>query len=85
LTAFAAILAQQGRHLFFTYHGPAEIVLGISMFDGVFRWYFNIARDPSRFPAGDDLGAVTEITYSPHQLRRSDMRSYLVDFRGKVS
>ena len=78
-----ALLSQQDRHCFFTLHTVAEIVLGISLFGGLFRWYFNIANDTDRFPIGGEfeLGSATEIVYCPHEFRRSDLRSYLARFQ----
>ena len=80
---FPALCTQRDRHLFFTQHGAAETVLGISLFDGLFLWYFNIAKDPQKFPAsGDfDLGSATEITFRPHEFKRWDFRSYLLRFQ----
>jgi hypothetical protein len=66
-------------HLVFTHHSPSRIVLGIVLFEGFFHWYFNISKDPSKFPARGafDLGSATEIRFDPLTIHRTDLRSYL--------
>jgi hypothetical protein len=80
---YPALCSQQERHLFFTQHGRAETVLGISLFSGLFVWYFNISKDPDKFPIGGDfdLGSATEIAFRPHEFKRWDFRSYLLRFQ----
>lgn len=70
-------------HLVFTEHHRSELVLAISLFGGFFQWYFNIAREPRRFPIGGEfeLGAVVELTQAPAaRFRRTDLRTYLEEF-----
>jgi hypothetical protein len=73
-----AMCKRSQGHLVFTDHSVQGIRLGISLFDGFFRWFFNLTATPRRFPIGGDFeqGAVIEID-STGQMKKADLRSHL--------
>ena len=80
--AFIAICEQEDKHIIFTAHGIKNVLLGISLFGGLFRWYFSIAKDPLQFPIGGEfeLGSVIEINLINKNYIKTDMRNYLIQF-----
>lgn len=76
---FDAVLGQPDKNFAFTLHTTSEVILGCSILSGFYRWYFNVAKDPERFPIGGDfeLGAVIDIDLKPRQFRQSSLRDYL--------
>lgn len=87
LPFFDALCTQSDRHVVFTLHSNSELILGISLFSGFFRWYFNIAADAHKFPIGGDfdLGAVVEIDLNSKIYQKTSLRSYLEVLRKNLS
>jgi len=79
LLFFEMLCRQDNKHVIFTLHTNSELILGISLFSGFFRWYFNIAADTHKFPIGGDfdLGAVIEIDLNRKSYQKTNLRSYL--------
>lgn len=76
-----AVSRRRDKNVIFTFHTVSEVVLGISLFSGLFRWFFNIAKDSGGFPIGGDfeLGVAIEVDLVTRQTTRTDMRSYLIE------
>jgi hypothetical protein len=87
LAFFEMLCTQNDKHIIFTLHTNSELILGISLFSGFFRWYFNIASDAQKFPIGGDfeLGAVIEIDLKKNTYQKTNLRSYLEDLRKNLS
>ncbi len=79
---FDAILDQNNRNVIFTLHTTSEIIIGISILSGFYRWYFNLSNDSDRFPIGGEfeLGAAIEINLNDRAFVKKDLRSYLEDY-----
>ena len=84
---FEALCRREDRHLIFTLHTVSELVVCISLFAGFLRWHFNIAKDVTKFPVGEnfELGAVLEIDLKRRTFNRTDLRSYLVSFKRSLN
>ncbi len=78
--ALELVSAQPDRHVIFTVPSSVtEHLLCISMFSGLFRWYFNVAADATQFPLTGlhDLGTIVELNLASHTFSHLSMRDYL--------
>lgn len=83
-----AILSQQGKHIIFTFHTQAEIVLGISLFGSPLNtWICNIGKNCLNFPIGGDfeLGRIIEIDLNNKEILEVDLRTYLIEYSKKIN
>lgn len=70
---------RKDKHVIFTLHTTSEILLGMSLFSGLFPYYFQLSGESQKFPIGGDfeLGAVVELDMSTKSFKRSNLRDYL--------
>lgn len=82
------ICKQQDKHLIWTLLNANEVVMCVSLFSGLFRWYFNISSSPRHFLYKDplyDLGCVLEIDLKTKTVRRQSLREHLQEFHRKLT
>lgn len=79
---FDAICNQNDKHLLFTYITQREIILGISLFSGFFKWFFNIGKNPHAFwtDRDDELGDVIEINIPKKECTKTLLKRYLENY-----
>jgi len=77
---FKLIQRRKEKHVIFTLHTTSEIILGISLFSGLYPFYFQLSGFPEKFPIGGnfELGAVMEFDLPSKSFKRENLRDYLV-------